>query len=220
MPDDLRARLTALEQEMRAEAETLRQRAGEQPADPETTLRAVVRETVRAGQLLADAEKIAAVLREPPAPVTAEFVAQMFHDTYERLALSFGYETREESRKPWSDVPEQNRLLMVAVAKEVIGAIIETSELNPLREPPAAVPHETIEEWDRRYGFPPALTGSAIPSDPWPEVMIAELKAAGWRPRNGRGTEWIAPNGGLYRGPAGAWRHMKAARAAAPEEQR
>lgn len=45
----------------------------------------------------------------------AEQLAQDFHETYERLAPRFGYETRRESAKPWAEVPEQNRGLMTAV---------------------------------------------------------------------------------------------------------
>ena len=52
----------------------------------------------------------------------AEALAQRFHETYERLAPSFGYETREASAKPWGDVPEQNRALMVAVCQELADA--------------------------------------------------------------------------------------------------
>jgi len=48
--------------------------------------------------------------------LTAESLARRFHETYEALAPNFGYETREESRKPWADVPPNNRALMVAVA--------------------------------------------------------------------------------------------------------
>jgi hypothetical protein len=50
------------------------------------------------------------------APAT---VAQRFHETYERLAPSFGYQTREASAKPWADVPEQNKALMIAVCAEI-----------------------------------------------------------------------------------------------------
>lgn len=49
----------------------------------------------------------------------AEKLARFFHDTYEKLAPSYGYKTREASRKPWSDVPEDNKALMIAVAGEV-----------------------------------------------------------------------------------------------------
>lgn len=53
----------------------------------------------------------------------ASWLAQQFHETYERLAPSFGYETREASAKPWADVPEQNRRLMIAVCAELLPAI-------------------------------------------------------------------------------------------------
>lgn len=50
---------------------------------------------------------------------TAEAVAQRFHETYERLAASHGYETRKASAVPWDQVPANNRALMTAVAAEV-----------------------------------------------------------------------------------------------------
>ncbi len=52
--------------------------------------------------------------------MTAEQIAQAFHETYERLAPDFGYETREASAKPWSEVPEQNKSLMVAVVQALL----------------------------------------------------------------------------------------------------
>lgn len=50
----------------------------------------------------------------------AENLARRFHETYERLAPQFGYETRKDSAVPWSEVPERNRALMVAVCGEVL----------------------------------------------------------------------------------------------------
>jgi hypothetical protein len=65
-----------------------------------------------------------AVLRIPaPArtdPMTAEHIAQAFHEAYEALAPDFGYTTREASAKPWAEVPEQNKSLMVAVAQRLL----------------------------------------------------------------------------------------------------
>jgi hypothetical protein len=52
----------------------------------------------------------------------AEQLAQRFHETYERLAPSFGYETREASAKPWADVPDQNKRLMIAVCGEILAS--------------------------------------------------------------------------------------------------
>lgn len=55
--------------------------------------------------------------------MTPERLAQLFHETYERLAPSYGYRTREESAKPWDEVPEQNRALMVATCAEVLATM-------------------------------------------------------------------------------------------------
>jgi len=52
--------------------------------------------------------------------IDAEALARMFHETYERLAPSFGYETRKDSAVPWEDVPEKNKKLMIAVAGEIL----------------------------------------------------------------------------------------------------
>lgn len=57
----------------------------------------------------------------------ADIIAAAFHDHYERLAPEYGYETREESRKSWADVPEQNRKLMQATVHSLLSAgLIET----------------------------------------------------------------------------------------------
>ncbi len=55
----------------------------------------------------------------------AEAIAQRFHEAYERLAPSFGYETREASAVPWDQVPENNRRLMIAVVAEVAPLIAQ-----------------------------------------------------------------------------------------------
>lgn len=52
-----------------------------------------------------------------------ERLARAFHEAYERLAPSFGYETRKESSVPWEQVPEQNRKLMMAVCNEIMAAL-------------------------------------------------------------------------------------------------
>lgn len=53
-----------------------------------------------------------------------DVLASRFHEAYERLAPSFGYETRTESAKPWGQVPENNRRLMCACAGEVVGPFV------------------------------------------------------------------------------------------------
>lgn len=71
-------------------------------------------------------------------PGTPEALARRFHETYERLAPSFGYKTREASAVPWESVPEANKALMIAVCAELGGA---ASPGPP--EAPALVPWDT-----------------------------------------------------------------------------
>ena len=52
--------------------------------------------------------------------VSAEALAQRFHETYERLAPQYGYETRKESSVEWKDVPTNNKNLMIAVCSEIL----------------------------------------------------------------------------------------------------
>ena len=52
--------------------------------------------------------------------MTAEQLAQLFHDIYERRAPEYGYTSRKSSAMPWADVPEPNKSLMIAVAQEVL----------------------------------------------------------------------------------------------------
>ena len=53
-------------------------------------------------------------------PPMAEEVARKFHEAYEELAPSFGYETREESRVTWVEVPGNNKALMIAVVSKLM----------------------------------------------------------------------------------------------------
>lgn len=50
----------------------------------------------------------------------AERLAQMFHETYERLAPEHGYKTRERSAVPWQHLPADNKNLMIAVCGEIL----------------------------------------------------------------------------------------------------
>lgn len=50
----------------------------------------------------------------------ARALAERLHEAYERMAPAFGYETREESRKAWPEVPIRNRALMVISVADVI----------------------------------------------------------------------------------------------------
>lgn len=54
---------------------------------------------------------------------TAEFIeycCEVMHDAYERAAVGAGWETQKASRKPWSDVPEANKVTMRAA----VGALL------------------------------------------------------------------------------------------------
>ena len=68
--------------------------------------------------------------------LTPELLARTFHDSYERLAPSFGYDTRDDSRQPWEQVPEQNRNLMVATAEAVIAhlGLVASGPPGPTRD--------------------------------------------------------------------------------------
>ena len=50
----------------------------------------------------------------------AHEIAREFHESYERLAPQYGYETREESAVPWSEVPDDNKLLMIGVIADLL----------------------------------------------------------------------------------------------------
>ena len=70
----------------------------------------------------------------------AERLARQFHDVYERLAPSFGYETRQETRAFDSITP--NGRLMIAVCAEVGGALrarVRREALEPISEAHAAL---------------------------------------------------------------------------------
>jgi hypothetical protein len=50
-----------------------------------------------------------------------EALARRFHDMYERLAPDHGWETQESTRaKPWEEVPEHNRRLMLATVEALL----------------------------------------------------------------------------------------------------
>lgn len=65
----------------------------------------------------------------------AEQVAQQFHETYERLAPEHGYRTREASAKPWADVPDTNKQLMIAVVYELLTRRVITATTEFVTSP-------------------------------------------------------------------------------------
>lgn len=82
------------------------------------------------------ASRTATILRAAHQPIKdAEDVARLFHEAYERLAPSFGYETHKASAVAWADVPEPNKSLMVAVAAEVLRALAAPQEGKSSQDP-------------------------------------------------------------------------------------
>lgn len=74
--------------------------------------------------------------------MTAEDLAKLFHDNYERLAPSHGYETRKDSAVPWESVPERNKSLMIATCAAVLDEVAR-------REAKAREVFEAIRDFDR-----------------------------------------------------------------------
>jgi len=58
----------------------------------------------------------------------AERIARLFHETYERLAPEYEYQTRARSAKPWGQLPDDNRRLMIATAEVVLGDVARQLE--------------------------------------------------------------------------------------------
>lgn len=82
----------------------------------------------------------------------AEALAVQFHEAYERLAPEHGYSTREASRKPWRDVPDNNRSLMIAVAADILGRSVTLEEDYGVQAQRAAENHlQSCNEWMEYY---------------------------------------------------------------------
>jgi len=93
-----------------------------------------------------------------------EDIARKFHEAYEELAPDFGYETREASRKPWGEVPENNRLLMTAVVRRLLEeGVIHMSE-------PIAVENISLRTEHNRIVVAITANGAEhdIITEPWP----------------------------------------------------
>lgn len=119
--------------------------------------------------------------------MTPEQVARLFHETYERLAPQFGYETRKASAKPWDEVPKNNRDLMIAVSAVVLTALTSkktalpscgsvTIDLHPeTRDPhladpiPGPGPTATVPEFpvETGKGLPPSKLDESINQGRW-----------------------------------------------------
>jgi len=66
--------------------------------------------------------------------------ARWFHEAYEQLAPSHGYETRKASAVPWEDVPVQNKKLMMDTVAVVLSRLRDEGWLHPEDEAPQVDP--------------------------------------------------------------------------------
>lgn len=72
-----------------------------------------------------------------PTALIAEEIARAFHEEYENLAPTYGYETRPESATFWEAVPERNKRLMIHVVGNLLARkIIERGRFGPVPQTP------------------------------------------------------------------------------------
>lgn len=69
---------------------------------------------------------------QPPFAATPEALARLFHETYENLAPSFGYETRKETRN--FDPSSPKGKLMLAVAETVLKRLLPSGTFDISQE--------------------------------------------------------------------------------------
>jgi len=66
--------------------------------------------------------------------VKIERLAEVCHDAYELAAAGSGWVTQLESRKPWAEVPEENRQATRAGVQAVLDDLV--ARLQPLATDP------------------------------------------------------------------------------------
>ncbi len=81
--------------------------------------------------------------------MNAENLAQLFHETYERLAPEHDYETRKETAIPWEQIPPDNanKQLMIAVATEVLHSQMEELRVALLNLDALRVKASSVTSW-------------------------------------------------------------------------
>jgi hypothetical protein len=50
----------------------------------------------------------------------AEKIAKRFHEVYEEIAPTMGWDTQERSKKSWEELPIENKWLMVKVVEQLL----------------------------------------------------------------------------------------------------
>ena len=76
-------------------------------------------------------------------------VARWFHEAYEQLAPSHGYETRKASAVPWEDVPVQNKKLMMDTVAVVLSRLRDEGYLGGWRAAGDEIDPWVQDELDR-----------------------------------------------------------------------
>ena len=54
-----------------------------------------------------------------------ERYCEIMHDAYEKAAVKEGWKTQSHSRKPWAEVPEENKQTMRAAVRALVDVIEE-----------------------------------------------------------------------------------------------
>jgi hypothetical protein len=57
--------------------------------------------------------------------MSPEQLAELFHETYERLAPAFGWRTKKGCNVPFAQLPQRNKALMIATCQTVLSALQE-----------------------------------------------------------------------------------------------
>lgn len=107
----------------------------------------------------------------------ATALAYLIHSAYERLAPEFGWETQAETRVPWPLVPEANRNLMIATAREVIGTLDMEGRVVTVRIPESAPP-EVMDGFEALGNVLRAEAGASLLLA-LPEALGLTLEALG-----------------------------------------
>lgn len=77
--------------------------------------------------------------------MSPEQLAELFHETYERLAPAFGWKTKKGCNCKFAELPQRNKALMIATCQTVLNALFELKECPGCGFPLAGyVPPEVV----------------------------------------------------------------------------
>lgn len=119
--------------------------------------------------------------------MSAEELARLFHEAYERLAPGFGYATRIDTRAFFPESP--NGGLMIAVAGEVLAAMRATPAPGaPGQEAAAvqAVAQETDRDWSKAQDWKDMDGATAF--------LLINRHSDGWGDVGAMMNAWLAAN--------------------------